>query len=206
MSMTRAVSASKPADPAEHAEVPVSRPAPAAGRAPGRSRAQRGNVLVSGAGPAGLMLAALAGDAGYCPSPLSGQGTSLALVGAYVLAGALQAASGDHSIAFPAYQHRMQDFVARNQQIAIGNTKRFIPQTRRQIWLQNQTIRALPYLPGKKPILDQATKGVREAANAITLEESPGGGGGSASVGPCWRDDRLGVRSQQRMVRDGGVS
>ena len=32
----------------------------------------------------------LVGDAGYCPSPLSGQGTSLALVGAYVLAGELR--------------------------------------------------------------------------------------------------------------------
>lgn len=117
---------------------------------------------------------ALAGDAGYCPSPLSGQGTSLALVGAYVLAGALQAAGGDHGVAFAAYQRRMRDFVARNQQIAIGNTKRFIPQTRRQIWLQNQAIRTLPYLPGKKLVLDLATKGVREAANAIALEQSPG--------------------------------
>jgi 2-polyprenyl-6-methoxyphenol hydroxylase-like FAD-dependent oxidoreductase len=32
---------------------------------------------------------ALVGDAGYCASPLSGMGTSLALVGAYVLAGEL---------------------------------------------------------------------------------------------------------------------
>ena len=31
----------------------------------------------------------LAGDAGYCASPLSGMGTSLALVGAYILAGEL---------------------------------------------------------------------------------------------------------------------
>ena len=116
---------------------------------------------------------ALVGDAGYCPSPLSGQGTSLALVGAYVLAGALQATGGDHGAAFAAYQRRMRDFVARNQQIAIGNTKRFIPQTRRQIWLQNQAIRTLPYLPGKKLVLDLATKGVREAANAIALEQSP---------------------------------
>ena len=116
----------------------------------------------------------LAGDAGYCPSPLSGQGTSLALVGAYVLAAELHNADGDHGAAFAGYQHRMQDFVARNQQIAIGNTKRFIPTTRRQIWLQNQAIRTLPYLPGKKIVLDMATKGVREAANAIALEQTPG--------------------------------
>lgn len=103
---------------------------------------------------------ALAGDAGYCPSQLSGQGTSLALAGAYVLAGALQAAGGDHGVAFAAYQRRMRDFVARNQQIAIGNVKRFIPQTRRQIWLQDQAIRTLPCLPGNKLVLDLATRGV----------------------------------------------
>ena len=93
---------------------------------------------------------ALAGDAGYCPSQLPGQGTSLALAGGYVLAGALQAAGGDHGAAFAAYQRRMRDFADRNQQIAVGNTKRFIPQTRRQIWLQNQAIRTLPCLPGNQ--------------------------------------------------------
>ena len=34
----------------------------------------------------------MVGDAGYCASPLSGMGTSLALVGAYLLAGELGAA------------------------------------------------------------------------------------------------------------------
>jgi len=37
---------------------------------------------------------ALVGDAAYCPSPASGQGTSLALVGAYVLAGELASGFG----------------------------------------------------------------------------------------------------------------
>jgi 2-polyprenyl-6-methoxyphenol hydroxylase-like FAD-dependent oxidoreductase len=111
----------------------------------------------------------LAGDAGYCPSPLSGQGSSLALVGAYVLASELAAAGGEHRDAFARYQQRMQDFVERNQQLAIGNAKRFTPASRRQIWLQNQGIRALPYMPGKNRILSLATRGVKEAANAITL-------------------------------------
>src|SRR5262249_7317204 len=38
----------------------------------------------------------LLGDAGYCPSPLTGLGTSLSLVGAYVLVAELVAAGGDH--------------------------------------------------------------------------------------------------------------
>jgi 2-polyprenyl-6-methoxyphenol hydroxylase-like FAD-dependent oxidoreductase len=37
----------------------------------------------------------LCGDAGYCASPLSGMGTSLALVGAYVLGGELGSADGE---------------------------------------------------------------------------------------------------------------
>jgi 2-polyprenyl-6-methoxyphenol hydroxylase-like FAD-dependent oxidoreductase len=112
---------------------------------------------------------ALVGDAGYCPSPLSGQGSSLALVGAYVLASELRAADGDHRDAFAGYQRRLRDFVERNQQIATGNAKRFTPTSRRQIWLQNQGIKAMPYMPGKNWILSQATKGVKEAANAVTL-------------------------------------
>jgi 2-polyprenyl-6-methoxyphenol hydroxylase-like FAD-dependent oxidoreductase len=111
----------------------------------------------------------LVGDAGYCPSPLSGQGSSLALVGAYVLASELRASGGDHRDAFARYQQRMQDFVARNHQIAIGNAGRFTPTSRRQIWLQRQGIKALPYMPGKNWILSQATKGVKEAASAIAL-------------------------------------
>jgi 2-polyprenyl-6-methoxyphenol hydroxylase-like FAD-dependent oxidoreductase len=114
---------------------------------------------------------ALTGDAGYCPSPLSGQGTSLALVGAYLLAAELCAADGEHRAAFASHCHRIQNFVTQNQQLAVGNASRFVPAKRRQIWLQNQAIRALPYMPGKSFILKQATKGVRDAANAIELPE-----------------------------------
>jgi len=61
---------------------------------------------------------ALVGDAGYCPSPMSGQGTSLAIVGAYVLAQELARASGDHRAAFAVYETRMRPFVERNQALA----------------------------------------------------------------------------------------
>lgn len=37
----------------------------------------------------------LLGDAGYCPTPLTGYGTSLAIIGAYVLAGELLRSSED---------------------------------------------------------------------------------------------------------------
>ncbi|QQQ77332.1 FAD-dependent monooxygenase [Saccharothrix sp. 6-C] len=64
---------------------------------------------------------ALVGDAGYCASPLSGQGTSLALVGAYVLAEELGRAGVDHPTAFAAYERRMRPFVELNQALATEN-------------------------------------------------------------------------------------
>ncbi len=60
---------------------------------------------------------ALVGDAGYCAAPTSGRGTSQALIGAYVLAGELAAADGDHATAFGAYEHELRDFVDGNQKI-----------------------------------------------------------------------------------------
>jgi 2-polyprenyl-6-methoxyphenol hydroxylase-like FAD-dependent oxidoreductase len=58
---------------------------------------------------------ALVGDAGYSPSPASGQGTSLAMVGGYVLAQELGRSPGDHAAAFARYEARMRPFVERNQ-------------------------------------------------------------------------------------------
>ncbi|MBB5935168.1 FAD-dependent monooxygenase [Streptomyces zagrosensis] len=64
---------------------------------------------------------ALLGDAGYCPSPLSGQGTSLALVGAYVLASCLAQAHGDHRAAYSRYEQQLRPFVTLNQALATEN-------------------------------------------------------------------------------------
>jgi 2-polyprenyl-6-methoxyphenol hydroxylase-like FAD-dependent oxidoreductase len=64
---------------------------------------------------------ALLGDAGYCGSPASGQGTTMALVGAYILAGELKAAAGDHRAAFTAYERRLRAYVTANQELALAN-------------------------------------------------------------------------------------
>ncbi|MDT5259958.1 MAG: hypothetical protein QOD10_5038 [Mycobacterium sp.] len=64
---------------------------------------------------------ALVGDAGYCCSPLSGQGTSVALLGAYILAGELAAAGGDYEKGFTSYQAEFQDYVKRNQWLVVDN-------------------------------------------------------------------------------------
>ena len=60
---------------------------------------------------------ALVGDAGYCPSPFTGQGTSLALVGAFVLGRELARSGGDHAAAFSRYEARMRPFVLANQDL-----------------------------------------------------------------------------------------
>lgn len=61
---------------------------------------------------------AVLGDAGYCPSPMSGQGTSLALVGAFVLAKELSHSPNDVPSAFQRYRLRMLPYVTLNQALA----------------------------------------------------------------------------------------
>jgi 2-polyprenyl-6-methoxyphenol hydroxylase-like FAD-dependent oxidoreductase len=66
----------------------------------------------------------LAGDAGYCASPLSGMGTSLALVGAYVLAGELGTADSldaQHiKAALQRYEAVMRPYINRCQDLPNG--------------------------------------------------------------------------------------
>ncbi|TDQ00810.1 FAD-dependent monooxygenase [Labedaea rhizosphaerae] len=59
----------------------------------------------------------LIGDAAFCASPMSGAGTGLALVGAYLLAGELAAADWDPAAGFAGYEARMRSFVEANQEI-----------------------------------------------------------------------------------------
>jgi 2-polyprenyl-6-methoxyphenol hydroxylase-like FAD-dependent oxidoreductase len=59
----------------------------------------------------------LIGDAAYSASPMSGQGTGLALVGAYLLAGELAAAGWNPQAGFAAYEQKMRPFVEANQEI-----------------------------------------------------------------------------------------
>ncbi len=59
----------------------------------------------------------LLGDAAFSASPMSGAGTGLALVGAYLLAGELAAAGWDAEAGFAAYRERMRDYVDANQEI-----------------------------------------------------------------------------------------
>lgn len=69
---------------------------------------------------------ALIGDAGYCASPLSGQGNNLAMVGAYILAGELDAAKGDYKQAFNRYNDLLHPFIEKNQQLGALVSESFL--------------------------------------------------------------------------------
>lgn len=72
---------------------------------------------------------ALVGDAAYCASPVSGMGTSLSLVGAYVLAGEL-AAHVDHRDAFRGYERVLRPYVAQAQDLPPGTPRLANPTSR----------------------------------------------------------------------------
>ena len=59
----------------------------------------------------------LLGDAAFSASPMSGAGTGLALVGAYMLAGELAGADWDPAAGFSGYEKRMRSYVEANQEI-----------------------------------------------------------------------------------------
>ncbi|WP_170155884.1 FAD-dependent monooxygenase [Umezawaea tangerina] len=65
----------------------------------------------------------LLGDAAFSSSPMSGQGTGLALVGAYLLAGELAAAGWDPEVGFARYEERMRSYVEANQEIGRLNAR-----------------------------------------------------------------------------------
>jgi 2-polyprenyl-6-methoxyphenol hydroxylase-like FAD-dependent oxidoreductase len=72
----------------------------------------------------------LVGDAGYCPGPAVGGSTSLAVYGAYILAGEIAKADGDHTTAFAAYERAMMAPVVGSRALARINAKTIVPRTR----------------------------------------------------------------------------
>lgn len=80
---------------------------------------------------------ALLGDAAY-GNTLGGFGTGLAIVGAYVLAGELAVADGDHTVAFARYNARMRAYARKG---GVGNPGPFLaPPSRFRIRLRDLTL------------------------------------------------------------------
>jgi len=105
----------------------------------------------------------LVGDAGYCPGPAVGGSTSLAVVGAYVLAGELARAHGDYPAAFAAYESTMREPVLRSRAFARGAAKSLVPSSRAAAWAMSQAVQLVSLLPASltRAVAKFNTKGVR---------------------------------------------
>ncbi|MFE6738979.1 FAD-dependent monooxygenase [Streptomyces tubercidicus] len=115
----------------------------------------------------------LLGDAAHCSSPASGQGSGMALVGAYVLAGELAAAGRGPEEAFARYEEEMRGYVAVNHAQAATFVKEMTADTRRQIRFRHLMMRMLPHLPWKNLVAKKIAEDVQRGANAITLKDHP---------------------------------
>jgi 2-polyprenyl-6-methoxyphenol hydroxylase-like FAD-dependent oxidoreductase len=107
----------------------------------------------------------LVGDAASCVSLLAGQGSSLAMVAAYVLAGELHRAGGDYRLACAKYQEIFGPFVLKKQHTALRFAGTFAPKSRLALAIRNQVMRLmkLPF------IADLALS--RDLADEIVLPE-----------------------------------
>lgn len=104
------------------------------------------------------------GDAACCGSPLSGLGTSLALVGAYVMAAELAEAAGDHQSALLRYQERMSAYVKQAQQLPGGGVAGYAPMSALSIRLRDLSMSWMTRWPMRALVAGQFRK-----ADAIEL-------------------------------------
>lgn len=109
----------------------------------------------------------LLGDAGYSPSPLTGLGTSLALVGAYVLAGEL-ASTSDHRLALTRYAKEMEEFIRVSRQLPPGGVRGYAPGSRFAIAMRNRSMAMLGLAPIRRLMAKQANK-----SSVLALPEYP---------------------------------
>lgn len=77
---------------------------------------------------------------------LAGQGSALAMISAYALAGELARARGDYRWAFSRYQGLLSPFMADEQKAAIGFAGVFAPKSAVRLFLRDQIAKA-PALP-----------------------------------------------------------
>jgi 2-polyprenyl-6-methoxyphenol hydroxylase-like FAD-dependent oxidoreductase len=86
---------------------------------------------------------ALVGDAAACPSLLAGQGSALAMIDAYVLAGEIARAGADYEAAFAAYERLVRPFITEKQKAARAFAGSFAPKSALSLFLRNVVSRFL---------------------------------------------------------------
>lgn len=112
---------------------------------------------------------ALVGDAAYAPAFLSGQGTSIAIAGAYVLASELVRADRPEA-AFAVYERRLRDYVQKNQDLALRSDSSVISRTPGQLLRRNAKLVTVPWLQrlGRTDLLQPQ---LRTAATDLSLAD-----------------------------------
>lgn len=109
---------------------------------------------------------ALVGDAGWGAGP-GGGGTGLAMMSAYVLAGELAAAGGDHTIAFPRYEREVRPAAEAGLKQARGAGPFLAPATAAAIRRRNRTYRMM----FRQPLLAVFLRLAVKAANKLSLKD-----------------------------------
>ena len=84
----------------------------------------------------------LIGDAAFCPSLIAGQGSALAMIAAYVLAGELGRTRKSPEEALKRYENFLHNFMLAKQRAAEKLAASFTPKTRWGLFLRNQIIKA----------------------------------------------------------------
>jgi len=85
----------------------------------------------------------LVGDAARCPSLLAGEGSSLAMAGAFILAGELARAPGGYEEAFAAYERVFRPFIEAKQGAARRFAGSFAPRSRPGIFVRDQLLKLM---------------------------------------------------------------
>ncbi|WP_030686860.1 hypothetical protein [Streptomyces globisporus] len=159
------------------------------GRLPAPQAVQRhdGTVEVGGRGARHR-----ACDHRDCPGPAVGGSTSLAVVGAYVLAGELARTGGDHERAFPAYERAMAEHVRGSRAGALSAARTLIPASRPEVWGPAQGARLISSLPaGPGRALLRLTAASARLHDSVTVDDyppppaAPGGRGGHGGAPRC---------------------
>lgn len=115
---------------------------------------------------------ALLGDAAFCVAPVGGGGASLALIGAYVLAGELSG-SDDHRSALARYETFMRPYVNAAQVVRPEVLQRANPHTARGIRTLHAVARLAASRAGRTAMTLAGRNLVRIAADDVTLPNYP---------------------------------
>ncbi|KAI0856952.1 hypothetical protein F4860DRAFT_386280 [Xylaria cubensis] len=112
----------------------------------------------------------LLGDAGYCPSPITGMGTTLSLVGAYILAGELaRHADEDVPAALKAYEDGLRPFVKEAQKLPPGAPDILFAESTWAVWFLTTMIS----LMAKLRVYDLIVRFLPEDKGGLKIPEYP---------------------------------